>query len=365
MKTNKLLSILFILVSLCSFAQDAEENDKLLMESLESNRQEQNELLKDIEIRIKLIKDLDKPAKTRLLTEIDSLQIVFLDNRLLHFELRTQLSSGNEYGLERIESTVDQDLVDLKNEIVLLESLEGLSENDQNLITSKREELREIEIVLKNDLIRRYDILEKKKTSTLLPLGDISVLNDKDQLSLNNNRQNILSKYIFQKQSVEGKALFANTKVEYKAHIWNTNFTIPIVRFNVVNDSIGTDREGDVALFNSIGAGLSYSMGRITEIRDANGEIIDTKFENTFGASLGVLFSASSTEGANRNVFAPAFSLNVLDIQFGYGIELGTRSPGQERGFFTVAYAIPLYKLFKGNYRVARKSKPIVDVLKF
>lgn len=364
MKTNNLLSILFILLSLCSFAQVAEENDNDIMLQLEQLQENYAKLEEQIEIRQSLLNELDKKAKETLKDEVDSLRNLIIDNELNRYELRTQLSSGHDYGIAKLESAIDKEVQKLIEEIELLESMANLTEDDTKLLNKKKKSLVDKEFKLKNDLLKRYQIEDNKNTTELIPLGDLSILDEKDRTKLNVYRKDVITKYLYQKQIVESKELFSNQKVEYKATIMNTNFTIPMVRFNIAKGEGADDREGNVELFNSIGAGISRSKGRITEIRDGNGEIIDTKFENTWGYGFGVLFSASSTEGENRNVFAPMVFLNVLDLQLGYGLELGTRSVGQRRGFFAVAYAIPLYKLFKGNFRVLKKSEPITDVLR-
>jgi hypothetical protein len=94
-------------------------------------------------------------------------------------------------------------------------------------------------------------------------------------------------------------------------------------------------------------------------IRNNVGEITNETFSNTFGAHLGVLYSSSAGD-EKRNVFAPVLSLSTLDFQLGIGYEAGTVSENQKRAFFTVSYAIPLYKLVKTGYRVLRlASTPI------
>jgi hypothetical protein len=172
-----------------------------------------------------------------------------------------------------------------------------------------------------------------------------------------------LSKEIEMKHQVHllneiAKKKFKNTKITYKATILNTNFSIPIARFNYSeNDSIN---KGNIQLFNSIGAGFGLSMGSMTDYRDDNGELENSDFANTFSMHVGVLFSA----GNNNNVFAPVLSVGVLDFQLGLGIELGNINANQKRGFLTIGYAIPLYKLTKGKYWFVKKSG-IVNEVKF
>ncbi|MBD8490175.1 hypothetical protein IFO69_15575 [Echinicola sp. CAU 1574] len=154
----------------------------------------------------------------------------------------------------------------------------------------------------------------------------------------------------FTSPSVAGKT------VVYKATIWNTNFSIPLARFNF---SRSEDRKsGDLLFFNSIGAGFGISGGELSETRDANGNLINQEFTNTLGLHLGFLFSAKTGEGS-QNVFAPTLNVSVLDFQIGMGYELGTRSEFQRPGFLTISYAIPLYKLKKGGFWIWKSSRPI------
>lgn len=147
-----------------------------------------------------------------------------------------------------------------------------------------------------------------------------------------------------------------STTYKYKVTIINTNFTIPLARFNLTKKSTEKDKIGDILLFNSIGAGFGVSWGELERTTNDKSEVINSEFTNSFGLHLGALFSAGSGEDA-KNVFAPTLSFSVLDFQFGYGYELGTLSEGQKKGFFTLAYAIPLSKLIRGKYYVATASQ--------
>ena len=157
----------------------------------------------------------------------------------------------------------------------------------------------------------------------------------------------------------ESKKLFKNSKITYKATIWNTNFSIPIARFNFKKDD--DTKLGDIQLFNSIGAGFGMSWGTMIDYRDENGELENSDFSNSFSLHGGFLFSAGSE---NNNVFAPVLTFGFLDFQLGIGLELGTLQENQRRGFLTLGYAIPLYKLTKGKYLFYknRKGKIINEV---
>jgi hypothetical protein len=158
------------------------------------------------------------------------------------------------------------------------------------------------------------------------------------------------------------KLILKSSTLIYKKTILSTNFSIPLVRFNFVT---GDDqKQGDILLFNSIGAGFGYYWGRLERTRDDRGEIINEEFSNTFGVNVGALFSAGTGE-ESKNVFAPTINFAVLDFQVGVGIELGTRAENQKREFVTLSYSIPLYKLFKKSYRILRSYDiPIESVRK-
>ena len=161
----------------------------------------------------------------------------------------------------------------------------------------------------------------------------------------------------FQNSKFYTQALAGRT-TRYKATIYNTNFSIPLARFNFTKDS--NDRLGNILLFNSIGAGFGKSWGELRETRDENSNIINQEFISTIGLHLGFLFSASTGED-NRNVFAPTFNLSLLDFQLGLGYELGTLLPDQKPLFLTFSYSIPLYKLKKGGFYISKISPPIYD----
>ncbi|WP_165730251.1 hypothetical protein [Polaribacter sp. 20A6] len=150
----------------------------------------------------------------------------------------------------------------------------------------------------------------------------------------------------------------AGKTVKYKATIWNTNFSIPLARFNFTKDV--QQKNGDLLLFNSIGAGFGISAGELSETRDIQGNLINQEFVNTLGLHLGFLFSAGTGDDT-KNVFAPTLNFSVLDFQIGVGYELGTLSENQRPTFLTLSYAIPLYKLKKGSFWIWKNSKPIND----
>jgi hypothetical protein len=126
--------------------------------------------------------------------------------------------------------------------------------------------------------------------------------------------------------------LGTSTTTELKYQVLSTNFTIPLVPFNTVTkESLDNNQKGNVALFNSVGPGISYNWGRMTITTDATGKAINTEMQNTFGFQLGVLFATNSSSGNNANVFASTFSLAVLNFQLGCRYELGTISPKERQ----------------------------------
>ena len=114
------------------------------------------------------------------------------------------------------------------------------------------------------------------------------------------------------------------------------------------------DRRGNVAFFNSIGAGLNINRGTYTSVTDKDNEEINQEFENIIGAQLGFLFSSNSTTSSNNNIFALTFGLSILNFQLGYGHELGSVLPNEKRDFITLAYGIPLSALVKGGFHILK-----------
>jgi hypothetical protein len=140
------------------------------------------------------------------------------------------------------------------------------------------------------------------------------------------------------------------TVEKYRAFFMTTNFVIPLVRFNILNKASQTTSIGNVALFNSVGAGLDLSLGRLIVTKNNSTGDEDLEFSNRIGLQIGVLFAANSSAGTNANVFAPTIGITLLNFQIGAGYELGTTGTGETKFFATVAYGIPLAKLIDGGY---------------
>ncbi|WP_269235094.1 hypothetical protein [Flavobacterium flavigenum] len=202
------------------------------------------------------------------------------------------------------------------------------------------------------EIIKVWTVDELNKESTILEFTSATPEEILNKVKLNT----ISLPYQSINPELDG-AQPASTNYKYNCRMLNTNFTIPIARFNLTKHDDTTSKQGDVILFNSIGAGVGMSWGQFEKTTDAKGEIINTEFTNSFGIHIGFLFSAGNDDTENKNVFAPSVSISVLDFQIGYGHELGTLAPSQKKGFLTLAYAIPISKLLKGKYYIFKSSK--------
>jgi len=139
----------------------------------------------------------------------------------------------------------------------------------------------------------------------------------------------------------------------YKTSIWNTVFSVPIVRANQSRNEPLT--EAHVSLFSSVGAGFGYSLGRLEVVRNHDGKVTNEEFFNRIGLHIGILYSSATGE-ETTNVIAGVLNLSILDVQIGAGYEAGTITPNQKRIFFTFSYAIPLYRLTKVNHGVRLRT---------
>lgn len=151
---------------------------------------------------------------------------------------------------------------------------------------------------------------------------------------------------------------------EYNAAFLTTNFTVPILRFNLLNKGSQTTSTGNVALFNSVGAGLAVNFGRLTVTKDANGIVTDQEFATRIGLQVGCLFAASNSSSGSANVFAPTLSLTVINFQIGGGYELGDVDKDHSKFFISLAYGIPLAKLVPGAFWKLWQSTDSTNVQK-
>ena len=157
---------------------------------------------------------------------------------------------------------------------------------------------------------------------------------------------------------LENKPLAKSKVLLFKATSLTTNFTVPLLRFTPLNAAGRSqfNKNGNVAFFNSIGAGISLSGGTLRLVTDENSKIIDREMINTLGVQLGFLFSANTTSGESQAIFSPTLGISVLNFQIGYGYELGNRGEHERRGFFTLAYGVPVSKLVRGGFYVLKRT---------
>ena len=276
--------------------------------------------------------------------------------------LNLSLIRAQESEIEKLKSEINQ------QEAILIESLERfdlltliISEienaegDNEDLIKTKKEELRVLEISI---LITKGKLFDLKQKMDRLSAANVVSTNNIDIQRLEAIEKQINSKIAAYELNEKTKKAFKNKKIKYKATIWNTNFSIPIARFNFDDDENDL-KFGDIQMFNSIGAGFGMSWGTMTDYRDENGDLENSDFVNSFSIHGGFLFSAGSE---NNNVFAPVVTIGVLDFQLGLGVELGTISENQRRTFLTLGYAIPLYKLTRGKYLFHKKGRILNEV---
>lgn len=185
-----------------------------------------------------------------------------------------------------------------------------------------------------------------------LPFTTIAQENEPEKITLSKSEEKLIKSL-----RTNASDLQASSTSTYAATVLNTNFIIPIIRFNTVTkEGADNNQKGNISFFNSIGAGVSINWGRMELTTDKDKKIINREMYNTFGLQLGLLFAANSSNGNNTNIFAPTFSVSLLNFQIGCGYELGTISSKENRLFYTVAYGIPISKLIKGGFYVLKKT---------
>jgi len=155
----------------------------------------------------------------------------------------------------------------------------------------------------------------------------------------------LASNYTYGKTNGDTTNSYSATISVQKAFVLNTNFCLPIARFNFY-DHITDNSTGRLLLFNSLGAGISINYGSV-EITNAGTNNDEAKFYNFIGLQFGILFSGDVSKANSTFTFAPTVSLEILDFQIGYGYELGKTSDYESRHFMIVSYGIPIQKLVK------------------
>lgn len=235
-----------------------------------------------------------------------------------------------------------------------IQELEKSDVDNSELIKTKKTELKTKEIEILKIKATLFDLTSK--VSKLDNANNPETIPERIE-SLKQIEQNVNTKIAEFNLNEKSKLAFKNKTIKYKATIWNTNFSIPIARFNFTKDN--DTKFGDIQMFNSIGAGFGKSWGTMTDYRDENGDLENSDFVNSFSIHGGFLFSAGTED---NNVFAPVLTIGVLDFQLGFGVELGTIKEDQERVFLTLGYAIPLYKLTKGKYLFSKKGRILNEI---
>ena len=151
--------------------------------------------------------------------------------------------------------------------------------------------------------------------------------------------------------SVPGQNIFSQFE---RVLTLNTNFTVPIGRYNFLENVSEEDRaSGRMNIFNSVGAGISINLGKITALRYfVDGiEHHERNLFNAIGLQLGFLFSVEDQAEQRITVFAPTVSLLLLDFQIGWGYEFGSKEIDETGHFMTISYGVPLQKLSaKGSW---------------
>lgn len=146
----------------------------------------------------------------------------------------------------------------------------------------------------------------------------------------------------------------------YRSLALHTNFTVPIVRFDINDASSTSSAYGKVSMFNSVGAGINLSYGRVTEkvptIKTSD-DAVERDFANLIAIQGGVLFSVAGDSEEPKNVFSAIIGVTILDFSVGWGYEFGDIPEGLDGHFFTVSYSVPLQKLFNKGYLFIWKKK--------
>jgi hypothetical protein len=145
------------------------------------------------------------------------------------------------------------------------------------------------------------------------------------------------------------------TSAEVRGIALSTGFQIPPVKYHLhnVNDSISSIDNGTLSYFNSAGVGIGITLGKVTFKNSTGGKLnelnnisqVETEMANIVSLNLGFLFSGQTSDQQLQTSFAPVVMIGALDIQLGWGYELGNVDAGENRHFYTISYNIPLSKL--------------------
>ncbi len=138
--------------------------------------------------------------------------------------------------------------------------------------------------------------------------------------------------------------LFVKTQ---RTWLMNSDFTAPTMRYApYITKPPNSSSSGHLSMFNSVGAGLSFNFGEMTQMfRPSPGstrrEIAATTLENYFGFGLGLLFSVAGEQNRTYSL-APNFGIQILDFQLGVGYELGSSDASESRFFYALDYKLRL-----------------------
>lgn len=174
-------------------------------------------------------------------------------------------------------------------------------------------------------------------------------------------------------QQLHSQTTVTTESFSEKRWIINSSINLPTVKFHLadsepdglINDD--SDPRGYLELFSSFGVGFSLNYGNTDFKRDVSNSMIlsdETQFSNIVGVQIGVLYSSklNETKEESVNEFSIYSGINVLDLQLGFGFELGERRPNATRWFFSLAYGISINKLTgKGSHIFKKRRKKAIQ----
>ena len=268
--------IILFFFSFNLFAQltlkDSIENESLQLKK----SQEHLSSLKKIQTELSgFFKDnKQKKQKKYIDKNINSTEIEIIRKKILLYELRTRLPAKDSNAIAvKIDNVKRQGEIDTYTKLIA-------SVNKEKMDLEKAgKPIKDSLLFIINDFQLKKESLENEvkmekvqifEQAELLSKGKLPFeLTPEEELNTNDNplvnqKKDVNDKYKLLVINEHSKKAFANTKMIYKARILNTNFTVPVARFNFNNED---NKEGNVILFNSIGAGFGVSWGRLEEIR--------------------------------------------------------------------------------------------------
>jgi len=164
----------------------------------------------------------------------------------------------------------------------------------------------------------------------------------------------------------------ASSPIKYKAAVLSTDFTVPLMRVNLLNKTTTNTSNALVStsFLNSAGAGLTYSWGELDETLDKNGNTASADYYNHYGIHAGFIFAANTAAGSSTTtsastsntttqsgtIFAVVAAFTFYNFQVGTGYDFGSVPVGQKRLFFTLNYAIPVTTFVAGGYKIIKAT---------